>query len=139
MLQQKNNRLFILLLQQIFNRSTYQSFMFMCNNCLIINLLINLASARVIMHQETQQQQLFSSNNMASNVQPCTLHSSANHQQAILATCYPMINITVVPTSSVINLTILSTPISTGIRKGSTTLGNIGIVYSNTTPISTNC
>ncbi|CAF4450089.1 unnamed protein product, partial [Rotaria sp. Silwood2] len=76
----------------------------------------HLSPARVIMHHETQQQrqqQLFSSHNVTPNMHPSVLHSNTNHQQAVLTTCQPSIMMTEMPTSSLTNPTISSTPIST--------------------------
>ena len=73
---------------------------------------------RIIMHHETQHQQLISSNNIATNIQSPVMHSNKNHQQAVLATCHPTINITEMPTSSMTNPTFASTPISTSIKRG---------------------
>ncbi|CAF4172105.1 unnamed protein product, partial [Rotaria sp. Silwood2] len=104
-----------------------------------INQSVNhLSPARVIMHHETQQQQqqqqFFSSNNVTPNMHPSILHSNTNHQQAVLTTCQPSIMMTEMPTSSLTNPTISSTPISTSIKRGRNDTSGISEPYTQIRP-----
>ena len=90
--------------------------------------------ARIIAHHETQHQQLISSNNIATNIQSPVMHSNKNHQQAVLATCHPTINITEMPTSSMTNPTFASTPISTSIKRGRNDTSGISESYTQIRP-----
>ena len=92
------------------------------------------APARLIMHHETQHQQIFSSNNIAANIQLPIMHSNTNHQQAVLATCHPTMNITEMPASSMTKPTVASPPISTSIKRGRNDTSGISETYTQIRP-----
>ncbi|CAF2938761.1 unnamed protein product [Rotaria sp. Silwood2] len=70
-------------------------------------------------HQPQQQQQLSLNNNVAhGGAQQPMLHSNMFQQQAFLSTCQPAFNIMEMPSSSMSNPTVSSTPISASAKRG---------------------